>query len=161
MKRIFAIGDIQVDEQDAYLLEKYSWHLKDGLYPRTRIKGKAVYLYQLILTTNNIVDHIDRNPLNNKRSNLRIVTKSQNAMNTAQRKDTKSGIKGVSWKRDRKKWEVYINFNKKRVRLGYYDNIEDAAMTRIEAEKQYYGEFANKEYIEEIQKKYGKNILHG
>lgn len=154
MAKTWIMGDIQLDEKDKYLLEKYKFWLKDGLYPQTKIDGKNTYIYHLILNTNELVDHIDRNPLNNKRNNLRIATKSTNAMNSKLRSDNSSGIKGISWRKEKNSWETYININKKRIRLGYFKDIKEAALKRIEAEKIYFGEFANLELIKKVEEKY-------
>tara|TARA_R110000823_G_scaffold285114_1_gene403577 strand:- start:27 stop:488 length:462 start_codon:yes stop_codon:yes gene_type:complete len=62
------------------------------------------------------VDHIDRNPLNNFVSNLRIVTNQQNMFN--------KNAKGYYWHRG--KWKAVIQVNEKKIHLGYYDNEEDA-----------------------------------
>lgn len=149
------MGDIIVDKEYEYLLKKHSWYLKDGLYPQTTINNKNVYIYHIILNTNDLVDHIDRNPLNNRKNNLRLVSKSQNAMNSKKRIDNSSGIKGVSFNKSRNKYETYINIKGKRIRLGKFDNIKDAALKRIEAEKLYFGDFMNKELIKEMEEKYG------
>jgi hypothetical protein len=107
------------------------------------------------MKSNCLIDHIDRNPLNNRKSNLRFANKSTNAMNTKLRSDNSSGIKGVSWNKEKCLWETYINKNKKRIKLGYFKNTKDAALTRINAELEYFGEFANEELINKIKQQYG------
>lgn len=153
--KTFVCGDILLDEEDKYLLEKYKFWLKDDKYLQTSINNKTVYIHHIIMNTNSLIDHIDRNPLNNKKSNLRIATKSTNAMNSKLRLDNTSGIKGVSWNKQKSKWEVYINKDNTRIRLGYYKNLKDAAFKRVDAELMYFKEYCNKELISEIIKKYG------
>lgn len=104
---------VLIDNEDVYLLIRHGWCLKDDKYLVATIKGKRKYLHQLILNTNKLIDHIDRNPLNNQRSNLRIVTKSQNSMNSKLRSDNKSGMKGVTWNKEKNSWECRIKFNGK------------------------------------------------
>ncbi len=77
-----------------------------------------------------IIDHIDRNPSNNKISNLRAATKSLNALNSKLRIDSSSKHTGVSWKKDKKKWKSYITIDGKQKHLGYYDDIEGAILAR-------------------------------
>jgi hypothetical protein len=79
------------------------------------------------MKTNQLIDHIDRNGLNNRKNNLRLSNKSLNACNSIKRSNCSSKYKGVSYKKDRKKWEAYINFQQRRVRLGYFKSEIDAA----------------------------------
>lgn len=155
MNKKYVIGDIQIDEEYKYLLSKYKWYFKKEGHLKTKINGKFIYLHHFILNTNKLVDHIDRNPLNNKKSNLRLVTKSQNSMNSKLRIDNSSGIKGVSFCKIRHKFRVYITINKKRKFLGDFINIKEAALKRIEAEKEYFKEYANYDLIKQIEEKYG------
>lgn len=148
--KILAISDILLDNEDKYLLDRYKWHLKDGKYLRTSINGIGHYMHHIILNSRKLIDHIDRNPLNNMKSNLRFATKSTNAMNTRIPSNNTSGIKGVSWNNKSKKWVTYININKKRLILGYFKEIKDAAIKRAEAELIYFKEFSNKDLIKQI-----------
>jgi hypothetical protein len=88
------------------------------------------------------VDHIDGNPLNNQRSNLRLVTPSQNACNVPRRCDNHSGYKGVGWSKIVGKWRARIMKEGKTRYLGYFDNVEDAAAAYVEAAKKLHGVFA-------------------
>lgn len=99
------------------------------------------------------VDHIDGNGLNNSRSNLRLVTQSQNNMNQRVREDNTSGHKGISWCPDREKYQVYINIDRKRKSLGRYKTLEEAIYVRDQAAKAHYGEYAreNSSLPEEVQ----------
>lgn len=146
---------IILDKEDENLLKKHKWYLKDGNYPTTTIKGKNIYIHHMILNTNQLIDHKNRNPLDNRRCNLRYATKSTNAMNSKLRKDNTSGIKGVSWNKEKEKWEVYITKNKKTIKLGYFENIKYAALYRANKEEELFGEFANYELINNIRKIYG------
>ena len=87
-------------------------------------------------------DHIDRNPLNNRKSNFRIATKSQQCMNRKKFSNNTSGFVGVGWRKRDQKWCSYIQINGKTKSLGYYKNKEDAIIARLNAEFKYYGEFA-------------------
>lgn len=76
------------------------------------------------------IDHIDGNGLNNRMENLREATASQNMMNTRLRSDNTSGVKGVSFDKSKGKWHAYININRKRKNIGYFDTFEEAKQMR-------------------------------
>ena len=80
------------------------------------------------------LDHIDRNRQNNKIENLRIVDRQQNNFNCGLSKNNASGINGVAWHKQAKKWRAYIMRDYKQIALGLFDSIEEAAKARREAE---------------------------
>lgn len=82
------------------------------------------------------VDHIDRQPLNNQRENLRIVTTSQNLQNRSVYKTSKSGVRGVYWVERIRKWAARVAFNGKILNLGYFSNIKEAEMVVKKARKE-------------------------
>lgn len=86
------------------------------------------------------VDHIDGNPLNNRMSNLRAATQSQNGMNSKMRKNNTSGVKGVYWGPDGK-WRAAIMIHRKMIALGGFDRLEDAAAVVADAREKLHGEF--------------------
>ncbi len=77
-----------------------------------------------------LIDHIDRNKLNNSIENLRIATPQQNAFNTA--------AKGCSFIKKRNKWEAYICLNGKKKHLGSYTTEEEAHAKYLEAKVIYH-----------------------
>lgn len=87
---------------------------------------------------NKFIDHINRNKIDNRIENLRLATKSQNMQNTDLRKDNKSGVKGVFFRKDINKFAPYIQINGKMKYLGCYNSIEEAKAKRLEAEKLYH-----------------------
>lgn len=94
-------------------------------------ENKTYKMHRLIFALHHgycpkIIDHIDGNPLNNKISNLREATHSQNMQNSRLRKDNKSGEKGVIWDKRFKKWRVNCVLNKKQYFGGYYKNLTEA-----------------------------------
>ena len=84
-----------------------------------------------------VTGHINRNKLDNRDENLRFCTHSENRINSGLRKDNTSGIKGVYWDKNRKKWVAVI----KRINLGRFKNKQYAIKARREAEQKYYKEF--------------------
>lgn len=87
-------------------------------------------------------DHKDYNKHNNLRSNLRLATRSQNMANRPAPKQNSSGYKGVRWHNRRSKWQARITVNYKEIHLGYFDNIEEAAVAYNNAAMKFFGEFA-------------------
>ena len=90
-----------------------------------------------------VVDHINRNGLDNRKANLRFATVSQNNWNS--RKGFNCGsskYKGVSWSKDKKKWAVWLSVNKKNKQFGYFDDEKEAARVYNEVAKKHRGEFA-------------------
>ena len=81
-----------------------------------------------------MVDHINRNPSDNRWCNLRMATRSQNGMNREAPKNNTSGRKGVCWCKRSGKWFSYIMLNQKQKSLGYYDDIKEAISAREAAE---------------------------
>jgi hypothetical protein len=79
--------------------------------------------------TNNQIDHIDRNKLNNNINNLRIVTASQNNQNKIN--------KGYFWDKSKNKWKASIYVNYKAKHLGYYHTEEEARNAYLEGRKKY------------------------
>ena len=90
------------------------------------------------------IDHIDNNKENNNIENLRFATHQENGRNRAIGKNNTSGAKGIAFCKRESKWRAYITIDGLKVHLGYFDNIEDAKLARVNKVKQVFGEFANK-----------------
>jgi hypothetical protein len=89
------------------------------------------------------IDHKDRDRSNNRWSNLRLATTSQNQANTGLQIRNTSGIKGVNWAPRHKAWKARISVNGRRLFLGMFKSKEAAAAAYQEAAKTHFGEFAN------------------
>ena len=139
-----------VDDADFELLNQYKWSLAIGsnagysFYAKTRIKNKTVYMHRMILnpTDKQTVDHDNGNGLDNRRSNIRLCNSSQNQANRGRQKNCNSGFKGVSWHKEQRKWVAWIQFSKKHIYLGRFDNKIGAAVAYDNAAIKYHGEFA-------------------
>lgn len=144
-----------IDIEDIELVAQYKWSYHHKGYVTTKDKEtrKEIRLHNLIMGVCDkdiFVDHIMHNNketrgLDNRKSNLRLVSRSQNGQNSSLSSRNTSGVKGVSWDKKQKKWHVSININKLRIELGFFDNKEDAIKTRKEAEIKYFGEYRYKE----------------
>ena len=89
-----------------------------------------------------LLDHVDNNRLNNRIDNLRVATFSQNMHNSKVYKNSKSGIKGVSWEKDRDKWKVQVMFNGKNIIVRNLEDLELAQLVAQELRNKYHKEFA-------------------
>ena len=90
------------------------------------------------------VDHIDNNRENNNICNLRYATHQENTRNSKIRKNSTSGIKGITYHKASNKWQARITIDGLEIHLGLFGNIEDAKQARVNKVKQVFGEFANK-----------------
>lgn len=117
-----------VDDDDFEWLSKHNWQLSSHGYAKTGVKG--YYMHRAILGAppGREVDHINRDKLDNRRENLRIITNAKNNRSTPQRKDNTSGFKGVSYFKPRKCWVARIQVDGKRYYLGNYKTKEEAIM---------------------------------
>lgn len=88
------------------------------------------------------IDHINCDRKDNRITNLRLATATQNQANSCRRKDNKSGVKGVHWNRRMGKWVSSIQCAGKRMRLGSFASLEDARLAYADAAKKHFGEFA-------------------
>lgn len=137
---------VLVSEEDEYLLKKYRFlYNKRTGYHQTDIKGKKVKLHKIILDKKGrIVDHKNRNRLDNRRENLRYCTGLQNRYNCKVYKNSKSGFKGIYFDKDRNKpWRAAINFNYKNIHIGRFKTKEEAVAVRQAKAKELFGEFYN------------------
>lgn len=89
-----------------------------------------------------LVDHINRDPLDNRLCNLRSATKSTNGMNRGLNQNNTSGYKGVSWKKRRSKWTARVRVGRREVSCGYFIDPVDAAIAYDIAALRLHGEFA-------------------
>ena len=130
-----------IDYEDFEKVSKYFWTYCNG-YARKSNNRQPMHRFVLGLGEAERykieVDHINRNRLDNRKSNLRIVTRQENMYNKSEYKNNTSGIKGVKWNKDRQKWQVQINHNKKRIHFFFFSDLEEAKKGRLEEEKKYF-----------------------
>lgn len=121
-----------IDTEDLTLVSDFqgTWHLNNRGYVSRTVKGKRESLHRLIMNPADstvVVDHIDGNPLNNRKNNLRIITWDQNAQNISSNRRSITGVRGVSLdNRWGERWRARIRVNGKDINLGYYDTKEEA-----------------------------------
>ena len=121
-----------IDEQDAFIVFKRRWHLSDGGYPES---GRNLLMHKLIMRGRTghglVVDHINRDKLDNRRCNLRAVTPKQNARNLSGRSEWRgrpasSPFRGVSWSPTKNKWRAHARTAGKQIHLGYFKDEASA-----------------------------------
>lgn len=139
-------GDIKtlIDLEDIEKLTRITWGLykrnakSDTFYIRASIQGKDCRLHRLLMNCPKglVVDHINHNTLDNRKSNLRVCTNRENLQNRKLDCRNKTGITGI-YKTD-KKYLASICFNYKLIHLGLFDHLSDAVKVRKEAELKYF-----------------------
>lgn len=148
-------GFVAIIDSDDIDFSVRKWKVVTGSsgvkYARAKIRGSTTYLHRLILgrmlgrelAPHELVDHIDRNGLNCRRSNLRLATPMQNSANASRRRDNSSGYKGVSWHKHSARWRADITVNGRQKHLGSFDDPAVAHTAYMEAAILYFGDFAN------------------
>ena len=140
-----------VDADDYERVSQYHWYVdtearRKTAYARSRVDGRQVFMHRFIMNARpgQIMDHINRNGLDNRKANLRFVTVSQNHMNRVKSKrGMTSKYKGVSrCKWGTKRWRADLQVNGKEFYVYCKTEIE-AARAYDEMAKQHYGEYAH------------------
>lgn len=131
-----------VDDEDFEYLSQWKWSVAAG-YARRKKNNKCILLHRFIMNApdNMQVDHVNMNILDNRKSNLRICTKSQNTANRNKPATNTSGYKGV-YKINENTWTASIKVNNITKHLGRFDNAIDAARAYDKEAKKIYGIFS-------------------
>lgn len=144
-----------VDDDDFYWLNQWRWHsiaIKGKSYVFRSRKNNHLglssraYLHRIVMRTedpNLVVDHIDGNPFNNQKCNLRVCTKLENGKNVTSHKGSSSKFLGVSWDKQRKKWSAQLTHKGKVVYSQRFESEEDAARAYDSKARVFHGTFAN------------------
>jgi len=136
----------KIDIEDIELIRSHKWFMTNRGYACAKMNNKNSYpMHRLIMNAPKgmMVDHINGDRNDNRKVNLRLCNKSQNAMNHKLYNCNKSGVTGVY--RSSKmptKWEAQIKVNGKHIYLGSFEDINEAIKARTEAETKYFDEFS-------------------
>lgn len=139
------------DKEDYDLIKDHCWceHIKTSGYHALEAYDQTLDKIVPMITVLGCkgYDHIDRNPLNNRRSNLRKATQAENTRNRSKPKNNTSNVIGVGWMKKINKWRARITVDEQNIYLGVFDNKIDAIRERLIAEKKYFGEFAPQRHL--------------
>jgi hypothetical protein len=143
--------NVLIDEDDYCKINDIKWSIVAEKYfchclPLTMDKRRPhVLMHRLIMGCvpfdGKIIDHINGDPLDNRKQNLRFCTHSENMHNQKKPKHNKSGFKGVFWDNQKNKWHSVIKINSKIKHLGYFTCIKRAYKVYCEASRLYHGVF--------------------
>lgn len=139
------------DLEDYDKIKDYCWcesvkhNRYHSLVTRDPLSGRTIPMHYILECK--YYDHINRNPLDNRRVNLRPCTPSENSTNRPIQSNNTSGIIGVGWNKARNKWKARLVTNHQEVHLGYFINKEDAIRARLHAEQKYFKEFAPQRHL--------------
>ena len=145
-------GDIfYFDKEDFDKISKYTWRLSHNGYMQTTITKrpmkKIIEMHSYIMNNDYksgfVVDHINRNKCDNRKTNLRIVNRNMNGFNISKQINNTSGKTGVSFNKKNNNYMAYICCKNKRIYLGSFYNYDDAVKARAAAELKYFGELWN------------------
>lgn len=133
--------DFFVSVSDLPAVQKYSWCFSKTGYPVANVKGRVTKLHRYLLNpeSKDFVDHIDGDPANNRRSNLRICSAKENSRNCSKKSD-RSIVAGVTFHKG--KYRARIMVNRKEIALGYFATQEEAVEARLDDEKKYFGDYS-------------------
>ncbi|MDN7951781.1 HNH endonuclease [Burkholderia multivorans] len=156
MKHLVASGGqvVLVDDEDYEWLSKLRWRVdsrgyavRTSKHPHDPRRKTQEQMHRAVMGLaygdGREVDHRNGNPLDNRRENLRICSRSQNQMNRSLQKNNRSGYKGVSWDSRRRRWSVYIGINGKNRFVGSFDTPEDGYRAYCAAAEKLHKDFHN------------------
>lgn len=134
-----------VDEREIERISRYNWKIAKGYIERSNKGMPKIKLHQFIMgftpSDDFLIDHINRNPLDCRRENLRIVTRQQNCMNKGFQKNNKTGFTGVYFDTNAGKYASKIGLNDRRILLCKSADPVDCAQAYNIASEYLFGEF--------------------
>lgn len=153
-----------VDDEDFYWLSQFNWfaiQIGETWYAkRSKKKGilrnavsYEIYLHRVVMQLHDktkVVDHMNHNGLDCQKSNLRICSKTENDWHSRGLLNSSSIYKGVSWSKNKDKWQVSLKCEKEKIFIGYFDNEIEAAKAYDTIAAKYFGEFAHLNFKEDL-----------
>lgn len=131
-----------IDTADLEAVQRYSWCYSKTGYLVANTGKAVVKLHRYLLNPDPgvIVDHINGDPSDNRRCNLRLCSQKENSRNCGTTWNSKTGVVGV--KKVKNRYVAQIMVDRKHITIGSFPTLELATAARAEAEKHYFGEFA-------------------
>ncbi len=143
------IPGLIIDSDDADRVAERCWVLSKRGYPVATVRQKpirqAVYLHHFLLghpLSGMVVDHINGNRLDNRKSNLRVCRRGENMRNIKRKKNNTSGQAGVRRYGRHGRWLARIMIDRREIHLGCFDSYDAAVSARLAGELKYFGAFA-------------------
>ena len=137
---------VLVDDEDVERLSAFRWHRKQsGHVHRSIQRGKikrGIHRDVIDAPDGVWVDHINGDPLDNRKVNLRLCDRVGNSRNSSSKKGSSSSFKGVCWHKASRKWQAGIKVNRKSIHLGLFATEQQAAAAYDASAKEHFGEFA-------------------
>ncbi len=136
LKKAKDLVDVLIDAEDKHYVDNYTMWVNTQGYVQIYYKGKIREFSRLLLgildePSSTRADHIDHNPLNDSKSNLRVVNCGENAQNREKKKNCSSSYKGVVWNKHKQLWSVAASHDGVRSHLGFFakdDELEAGKM---------------------------------
>lgn len=133
------------DLEDYDKIKEYCWYIDKNGYVVSCTAEEAILMHRLIMGLKKgdqqEVDHIYHKTNDNRKTQLRIVCSSENKMNKGLQSNNTSGYKGISYNKQYVKWEAEIGAYNHKIKLGYFENKDEAIKARKQAEEKYFGEY--------------------
>jgi hypothetical protein len=128
-------GTILVDDDDWEYLNEFSWYISHtgysytGIWMKFKQTTKQVKMERFIMRVPKgfIIDHINGNRCDNRKENLRLVTKQENNINRCKRSGCPTTYKGLTWIAKERRWKVRVKLDGKEYYVGRFVNEIDAA----------------------------------
>ncbi|MDN5300927.1 MAG: hypothetical protein PWQ60_441 [Thermoanaerobacteraceae bacterium] len=141
-----------IDTEDFEKIKEIRWYLWSDGYVYGHSYGRTIRLHRVILDVENqrgvIVDHVNRDKLDNRKVNLRIADQSVNAINSKMRRDNTSGFRGVYWNKQKQKFRAIAVINGIQIHLGLYNTPEEAYKAYLNFMICYHGFNALPDYLQ-------------
>lgn len=144
-KRHFSIWNVRYAGKEAFTAIDRNGYKYGSIHGVLYRAHRVIWAIQTGQWPLDQVDHINRSRTDNRWFNLREATNTENCRNVSFKKTNTSGIKGVSWNTKLGRWVAQISCDRKKIHLGYYYDINDAAAAYATAAKKYHGDFSRLE----------------
>ena len=136
-----ASGTARAGREAGWLHE--SGYVYVGIQGRSYKAHRVIWYLYYGKQPKELLDHIDRNPTNNRIKNLRECTHAQNQQNKRTYANNQSGVKGVNWYPRYNKWRVRIQHMGKPILVGMYSDFDAACAARLQAQKKLHSHAPN------------------
>jgi hypothetical protein len=138
-----------IDEEDLLKVKDYSMTVTEKGYVHFSRDGESIGLHRYLMNPDEdeIVDHKNRKTWDNRKKNLRVCNYRENTKNRSPGRNNISGIIGVFFHKRNKRWAVQICVDYQQIYLGSYKTKKEAIKVRLQAEKEYFKEFAPQSHL--------------